>query len=516
MIRASLLALFSTMILCGFCGKEFISLGRHTWRCKNKLDFNQTTKQNEVPTVEIRSQECLPASSYKAVKCCCSKVCKGARGLKMHQRSCKVIDDMDEELQQQMTDALNEQVYEDNVKSVEDVVSNSSSSETFPDLKKGIKLPKSPLQWSNANDFFKFTLSNNPITTQDINKSIITIATVIYNYLSNNYGFVDVNNSNEFDSKYKSHSAKDLKKVLKKLKSESSDLKEIRFVARKLRGLLNKKNPDTTQHPVSNASGQCDGIDHNSLLNNNFWGYVKKILKKKSESLPTFNLAQCTAYFTKTLSSVIPNKTFNIPCWIPKFSYPTSSFNLDPPTYSEITNVIRKMKPSGSPCPLDQISVICLKRCPYLRTYLTEIIHTAWSSGIVPSEWKKACTILIHKKDETDNPANFRPVTLESVPLKVFTSCLRNKIFTFLSQNNYIEHDIQKGFTPNVSGTIEHTAHMAHIINTARTKQRSLVITLLDLKNAFGELHHNLIYEVLRYHHIPDPINKLIKSVYTK
>ena len=122
---------------------------------------------------------------------------------------------------------------------------------------------------------------------------------------------------------------------------------------------------------------------------------------------------------------------------------------------------------------------------------------------------------MIHKKDVTDNPANFRPITLESVPLKVFTSCLRNKIFAFLSENNYIEHDIQKGFTPNVAGTVEHTAHMAHIINTARIKQRSLVITLLDLKNAFGELHHNLIYKILQYHHIPDPINELIRSLYT-
>ena len=160
MIRASLLALFSTLILCGFCGKEFISLGRHTWRCKNKIEFNETTKQNDVPTVAIRSQECLPASSYKVVKCCCGKVCKGARGLKMHQRSCKVIDDMDEELQQQMTDALNKQICEDNIQSVEDVVSSLNSQETFPDLKKGIKLSKSPLQWSNANDFFHLTLSN--------------------------------------------------------------------------------------------------------------------------------------------------------------------------------------------------------------------------------------------------------------------------------------------------------------------------------------------------------------------
>ena len=217
----------------------------------------------------------------------------------------------------------------------------------------------------------------------------------------------------------------------------------------------------------------------------------------------------------KTLSAINPKKAFYIPSWIPKFTAPKTPFNLDPPTYREITNVIRKMKPSGSPCPLDQISIICFKRCPYLRSYLTEIINTAWSAGVVPSEWKRACTILIHKKHETSNPANFRPITLQPIPLKVFTSCLRNKTFQFLFDNNYIEHNIQKGFTPNISGTLEHTAQMAHIINKARTKQRSLIITLLDLKNAFGEVHHNLIYEVLKYHHIPEHVENLIKDLYT-
>ena len=173
------------------------------------------------------------------------------------------------------------------------------------------------------------------------------------------------------------------------------------------------------------------------------------------------------------------------------------------------------MKPSGSPCPLDQISIICFKRCPYLRSYLTQIIHAAWSRGVVPSEWKRACTILIHKNGDTDNPANFRPITLQSVPLKVFTSCLRNKTFQYLVENEYIEHNIQKGFTPKLSGTLEHTAQMAHIINNARTKQRSLIITLLDLKNAFGEVHHNLIHKVLEYHHIPDHIRNIIRNLYT-
>ena len=77
------------------------------------------------------------------------------------------------------------------------------------------------------------------------------------------------------------------------------------------------------------------------------------------------------------------------------------------------------------------------------------------------------------------------------MPLKVFTSCPRNAIFNFLAANNYIEREIQKGFTPGLSGTFEHTAEMADIINKARTKKRSLVITLLNLKNAFGEVHHH-------------------------
>ena len=99
--------------------------------------------------------------------------------------------------------------------------------------------------------------------------------------------------------------------------------------------------------------------------------------------------------------------------------------------------------------------------------------------------------------------------------MKVSTSCLRNAIYSFLTSNNFIEHNLQKGLTPNLSGTLEHTAQMADIINKARIRQRSVVITLLDLKNAFGEVHHNLIQSVLDYHHIPDHIKFVIKNLYT-
>jgi len=56
---------------------------------------------------------------------------------------------------------------------------------------------------------------------------------------------------------------------------------------------------------------------------------------------------------------------------------------------------------------------------------------------------------------------------------------------------------------------------MAHIINKGRIKQRLVVITPLDPKNAFGEVHHNLIPQVLKFHHIPDQIQQLIKNLYS-
>ena len=55
----------------------------------------------------------------------------------------------------------------------------------------------------------------------------------------------------------------------------------------------------------------------------------------------------------------------------------------------------------------------------------------------------------------------------------------------------------------------------SHIISHARKKQRSLIIMILYLKNTFGKVSHDLLLSVLKYHHIPDHIINLVKSLYT-
>ena len=511
MIRSSSIALLLTCVVCSFCGQDFITLGRHSWRCKQRINPTEQdhprTNTRDVPVMQSPN---VPVSSRTVVKCCCGKICKGARGLKMHQRSCQVIhglnDELCKDLEEQIT-ADSSENYSENDHSVN--VSDFGNDECYPELKKGINLPKSESEWSQANEYFKSALQiDNPITMQDVNSKIKFLNNMIYNYFVDNFGHIESIPDNNMVAKYKEYTVKELKKTLRNLKSNNGDLGEIRYVSRALRDKLRNNSNDVDG--LNNES-----FNHDKYLRRNFWSYVKNILNKKVTSLPSFNMTDCFYYFSKSLAKINPSKLFAIPSWIPKLSDPQVQFNLDPPTYQQITNIVRKMKSSGSPCPIDQLSIICFKRCPYLRTYLIDLIHEIWQSGIVPTEWKRACTILIHKKGNTNDPSNFRPITLESIPLKVFTSCLRNEIYSFLASNNFIEHTIQKGFTPNLSGTLEHTAQMADIINKARIKQRSVVITLLDLKNAFGEIHHNLIQSVLDYHHIPDHIKIVIKSLYT-
>ena len=90
-------------------------------------------------------------------------------------------------------------------------------------------------------------------------------------------------------------------------------------------------------------------------------------------------------------------------------------------------------------------------------------------------------------------PSNFLPITFQAFFAKIYSSLIREPI---------IESNIQKGFCRAIPGTIEHTELLTHIIKHAKYKQRQIIIILLDLKNAFGEVDHKLLLKVLEYHHI--------------
>jgi len=116
-----------------------------------------------------------------------------------------------------------------------DIISQSPTS--YGDtctLKKGIKLPKSPLEWSTANDYFKSTLSNYPIKLLDLNSNIGFMSTTIYNYCAQYHGFDDKYNDADPRTKYKDFSIKELKKASKQLKIANNNVQEIKFLSRQI------------------------------------------------------------------------------------------------------------------------------------------------------------------------------------------------------------------------------------------------------------------------------------------
>ena len=175
MIRSSLLVIFLVFVICSFCGRDFVSLGRHPWRCKRRVVEGQEPRNTVNQSINVLHEDQAPIKITTGIKSCCGKVCKGIRGLKMHQRSCKIMEGLARNAYGEMEeDSDNNSLDQE----ANDIISQSlmSYNDTCT-LKKGIKLPKSPLEWSTANDYFKSTLSNYPIKLLDLTQILVSCQT---------------------------------------------------------------------------------------------------------------------------------------------------------------------------------------------------------------------------------------------------------------------------------------------------------------------------------------------------
>ena len=148
-----------------------------------------------------------------------------------------------------------------------------------------------------------------------------------------------------------------LKKTVRDLKksyeTNQNDilLNEIKYVSKVLREKFSKR------------SNSFESFDHDICCKENFWKYCEDIFENESKIQPEFSEDECHSYFRNSLKDKNRNKKFTYPPWMKQLSAPNVSFDNEPPRYKEIIKIIVKMKSSGSPCPLDQTSMIVLEGC---------------------------------------------------------------------------------------------------------------------------------------------------------
>ncbi|CAM4520887.1 unnamed protein product [Lepidochelys kempii] len=81
---------------------------------------------------------------------------------------------------------------------------------------------------------------------------------------------------------------------------------------------------------------------------------------------------------------------------------------------------------------------------------LAIIFENSWRSGEVPDNWKKANVVLIFIKGKKEDPGNYRPVSLNSVPGKIMEQVLKESILKHLEERKVIRNS-QHGFTKGKS-----------------------------------------------------------------
>ena len=115
--------------------------------------------------------------------------------------------------------------------------------------------------------------------------------------------------------------------------------------------------------------------------------------------------------------------------------------------------------------------------------------------GSIPSEWKHALVTPIHKSGQKSDPANYRPISVLPVFMKIMERAIHKSIYTYLQENKLLSN-LQSGFRPLHSTTtslIDMTNRVLHNMD----KSLLTGMAFLDLSKAFDTLDHNLMIKKL-------------------
>ena len=117
-------------------------------------------------------------------------------------------------------------------------------------------------------------------------------------------------------------------------------------------------------------------------------------------------------------------------------------------------------------------------------------------SGKVPTEWKYALVVPVHKKGRKEEVTNYRPISLLYVISKVVERCVYVKLKEHLCA---FFDPVQHGFLQGRS-TVTQLLTFYHEIGQALDEGLQSDIVFLDLAKAFDSVcHQRFIFKLSRY-----------------
>jgi Reverse transcriptase (RNA-dependent DNA polymerase)/Endonuclease-reverse transcriptase len=157
---------------------------------------------------------------------------------------------------------------------------------------------------------------------------------------------------------------------------------------------------------------------------------------------------------------------------------------------------LKKLQVDKSPGP-DSIHPLVLKECSEaIAEPLSLIFQKSFEASVLPDEWKNANVVPIYKKGPKTDKANYRPVSLTSIPCKIMESIVKDRILEFLEDNdslNQAQHGFMKGRSclTNLLETLE-------MWTKTLDEGYGLDVVYLDYRKAFDSVPHKRLVAKLR------------------
>ncbi len=161
---------------------------------------------------------------------------------------------------------------------------------------------------------------------------------------------------------------------------------------------------------------------------------------------------------------------------------------------SRVLSILNKLNPNKAMGP-DKIHGRILKNCSRaLSVPLSILFNRCYYSGSLPSEWKLAHVVPVHKKGSKSDVQNYRPISLTSLVAKVFERIVRDEL---MAECNHLLDPRQHGFLTEKSCSTQLVEFCDSLSLSLNKNIRSDVI-YFDFAKAFDSVNHDLILSKLR------------------